>query len=68
MVDKKYNECSLLISLLVVLLWFGNMQCQTCHKHTIYGYHKWQDNTSEMFINIPFIFAGSKILQLHKYF
>ena len=27
-----------------------------------------QDNTSEMFINIPFIFAGSKILQLCKYF
>ena len=27
-----------------------------------------QDNTSEMFINIPFVFAGSKIMQLRKYF
>ena len=27
-----------------------------------------QDYTSEMFIDIPFIFAGSKILQLRKYF
>ena len=27
-----------------------------------------QDNTYEMFIDIPFIFAGSKILQLRKYF
>ena len=27
-----------------------------------------QDNTSDMFINIPFVFAASKILQLCKYF
>ena len=35
-------------------------------------HHLWltysQENTSEMFINIPFIFAGSKIVQLRKYF
>ena len=64
MIDKKYNECSLLTSL---RLRFGNVSCNVkratkslfmVNVNAIYS----QDNTSEMFINIPFIFAGSKIM------
>ena len=64
---KNTMNAPLPIDIASATVWQHLLQCQTCHEHDLWLTYS-QDNTFEMFINIPFIFAGSKILQLHKYF